>query len=342
LNDERDQLRARKLDHIRLCLDEESQGSASSFDRWFLEHEALPEIALSEVDLSVEFLGKRLSAPVLVSSMTGGPELGGTINKNLGEAIEALGLGMGVGSQRVAIVDPSAASSFSVRPHAPSALLLANLGAVQLNYGFGESEARRAVEMIGADGLFLHLNPLQEAVQPEGDTDFRGLTEKIGALAKAVPFPVLVKECGAGINARAAAALFERGVKAIDVSGTGGTSWAKVEGLRSPEPIGRALGDTFKSWGVPTPIAVKEIRAAVPVAKIIASGGIRTGVDAAKAIALGADLVSIAQPVLKAALESSAAVRVVLERFIAELRVACFCVGARSISDLSRAVIRTY
>lgn len=343
-----DPIHTRKEDHIRLCLDPESQGDTrlvpgASFDAYWLENEALPELALSEIDLSIDFLGKRLAAPILVSSMTGGPRAGATINRNLAEAVEQLGLGMGVGSQRIAITQPETAPSFTVRTWAPSALVLANLGAVQLNYGFGEREARRAVEMIGADGLFLHLNALQEAVQPEGDTNFRGLLDRINALVDVLPFPVLVKECGAGIGGKTAEALWARGVAAIDVSGTGGTSWAKVEGLRAADPIHRALGDTFKGWGIPTPIALQQARRSVPEAILIASGGIRTGVDAAKALVLGADVVSIAQPVLAAALESPAAVHAVLSRFIAELRIACFCVGARSIPELkSRATIRRW
>lgn len=327
---------ARKADHIRICLDEASQFDqrTTGLDGYWLVHDALPEMAPQDVDLGTEFLGKALSAPLMVSSMTGGPVQGATINRNLGEAVQAAGLAMGVGSQRIAIAEPVTASSFEVRRWAPDIPLLANIGAVQLNYGFGEAECRRAVEMIGADGLFLHLNSMQEVVQPEGDTNFRGLLEKIGALVEALPFPVLLKECGAGVSADVLSRVWKLGVAAVDVSGAGGTSWTRVEAHRSSDPLERALGETFGNWGIPTAVAVREGRAAVPDAVIIASGGIRTGVDAAKALALGADMVSIAKPVLAAALESGEAVTAVLERFKTELRLACFGVGARSVAEL--------
>ncbi|MFO0728683.1 MAG: type 2 isopentenyl-diphosphate Delta-isomerase [Myxococcota bacterium] len=335
---------SRKDEHIQACLDPESQYSAAPsgvFDRYLLEPEALPELALGEVDLRTTFLQKTLSAPILVSSMTGGPARGALINKHLAEAVEALGLGMGVGSERIAIADPSTRASFAVRPFAPSALILGNLGAVQLGLGWGAKEAQEAVDIAGADGLFLHLNAVQEAIQPGGDTDFRGIGQRITELVAAVPFPVLVKECGAGIGARAALRLHQAGVAAIDVSGAGGTSWAKVEGMRAQDPLARTLGDTFRNWGLPTPLALIEVRQALPRATLIASGGIRTGLDAAKALALGADLVSIAQPVLQAALEGKEAVIAVLERFIAELRIACFGAGARTPAELrARAPIR--
>lgn len=340
-----DEIKRRKLDHVRICLDTESQlerghPSPASFDGYWFEHDALPEIALEDVDLSVEFMGKKLRAPILVSSMTGGVEEGARINRHLAEGVARAGLGMGVGSQRIALLHPETRASFVVRDVAPDILLFANLGAVQLNHGFTEREATAAVEMIGADGLFLHLNPLQEAVQPGGDTNFRGLLGQIEALVNAVPFPVLIKEVGAGIGRRQCRALWDRGVAAIDVSGTGGTSWAKVEGLRAADPTVAQLGDTFKGWGIPTPIAIREAREAVPEAVLIASGGIRSGLDVAKALALGADVVSVAQPALAAALESGAAVEAVLARIVAELRVACFCVGARSIAELRAKALR--
>jgi isopentenyl-diphosphate delta-isomerase len=336
-------LGARKQDHVRICLTEESQFRTlrAGFDALYFEHQALPEIALSEVDLNTKFLGKTLSAPILVSSMTGGPEMGATINRHLAQGVEAAGLALGVGSQRIAIEHPEASRSFEVRLYAPNALLFANLGAVQLNCGYGLEEAERAVEMIGADALFLHLNPLQEAIQEGGDTDFRGLTERIGALAKVLPFPVLVKECGAGIGPDAMEALVARGVAAVDVSGAGGTSWAQVEGLRAESEIHRALGETFRDWGVPTTVLITAGRRRCPDATIIASGGIRSGLDAAKALALGADLVSIAKPVLAAALESGEAVEKVLSRFKRELQVALFCVGARNPAELrDKAILR--
>lgn len=333
---------ARKLDHIRVCLDPASQVAApDGWERYRFEPDALPELALDEVDLSTTFLGKRLAAPILVSSMTGGPVEGARINRHLAEAVEALGLGMSVGSQRIALERPEFAPSFEVRAYAPHAPILANLGAVQLNYGYGRDHAQRAVDMIRADGLWLHLNAIQEAVQEGGDTDFRGLEGKIAQLVKTVPFPVLVKECGAGIGARTAERLWAAGVRGLDVSGTGGTSWARVEGLRATTPLHHTLGETFRGWGLPTPAAVQAVRRALPAATVIASGGIRSGLDAAKAIALGADLVSIAQPVLAAALESTAAVEAVLRRFVTELRITCFAVGARDLAELRARALLT-
>lgn len=335
------EIATRKLDHIRACLDPASQvASPDGWDDYTLEPDALPEVDLADVDLSTTFLGKALTAPLLVSSMTGGPVEGARINRHVAEAVEALGLGMSVGSQRIAIERPELRPSFLVRPYAPRALVLANLGAVQLNYGYGARQAEEAVSMIGADGLWLHLNAIQEAVQEGGDTRFGGLTARIAELVAAVPFPVLAKECGAGIGARAAQRLWSTGIRVIDVSGTGGTSWARVEGLRARSSLHRTLGETFKGWGLPTPIAIRDVRQALPEAVIIASGGIRSGHDAAKALALGADLVSIAQPVLAAALESGEAVRTVLARFVAELRVACFATGARTVRDLRAVPLR--
>lgn len=334
---------ARKRDHIRVCLADESQFASLSagFEAFYFEHQALPELALSEVKLETHFLGKRLAAPLVVSSMTGGPELGETINRHLALGVEAAGLGLGVGSQRIAIEHPETAGSFEIRRHAPTALLFANLGAVQLNYGYGAAQAQRAVEMIGADALYLHLNPLQEAVQEGGDTDFRGLLDRIGALTQAVPFPVLVKEVGAGVAPAALEALTTRGVYAVDVAGAGGTSWAQVEGLRASTEDARGLGETFRDWGIPTAVLVAEGRRRAPHARIIASGGIRSGLDAAKALALGADLVSIAKPVLAAALESGEAVHRVLERWKRELQIAFFCVGARDLDEFrDKAVLR--
>ncbi len=328
-------IEARKSDHIRLCLEPASQFQTVStgLDRLRLVPEALPELAPGDVELGCRFLGKPMRAPILVSSMTGGPREGARINQHLAEGVQRAGLGMGVGSQRIALVRPETRASFLVRALAPDIPLVANLGAVQLNHGFGLDEARAVVEMIGADGLFLHLNALQEVVQPEGDTDFRGLEAKIGALVRAAPFPILIKECGAGVAPSTLARLWALGVAAVDVSGAGGTSWARVEGHRA-EGLHRSLGDTFGDWGLPTAAAVELGRAAVPDAVIIASGGIRSGLDAAKAFALGADYVSIAQPVLAAALESGEAVAAVLERFVAELRTACFLCGARTPAEL--------
>ena len=331
-------IESRKADHIRICLSEDSQYERTSgFERYELVHEALPEIALDDVRLATELAGRPMAAPLIVSSMTGGTDKGARINRNIAAAAQAAGVAMAVGSQRIAIERPQAAGTFAVRDEAPNIPLFANFGAVQLNYGFGAAEANRAVDTIGADGLFLHLNPLQEAVQPEGNTNFRGLADAIARLTSAVEFPVLVKECGAGIGPRTLERLWALGVAAVDVGGAGGTSWARVESLRASDPLlppDRSLGRVFADWGIPTAEAIRAGRAAVPAATIIATGGIRDGIDAAKALALGADFVGIAQPVLAAALEGPEAVETVLRRFIAEMRTACFACGASDVADL--------
>ena len=334
-----DTLSARKLDHIEVCLDGASSQFdrlGEGFDRYRFIHDALPDLRPEDVDLSVEFLGHTLSAPFIVSSMTGGPEKGSTINTNVARAAETLGVAMAVGSQRIAIEDPSTAGSFEVRHVAPKVPLYGNLGAVQLNYGYGLAQAQAAVDMIGADGLFLHLNPAQEAVQDEGDTDFRGLFDKIVELVRAAPFPILIKETGCGVQGALAARLHQAGVAAIDVAGAGGTSWTRVEAKRSRSPNNAAVGEAFANWGMPTTETIRECREAAPDAKLIASGGVRSGLDAAKAIALGGDVVGLAQPVLEAALTDAGAVQDVLERFITELRLACFLTGSRTLADLRR------
>lgn len=336
-----DALVQRKAQHIDLALKSGSQiaAGAQGFSAWELEHQALPELALADVDLSLELLGKPLAAPVLVASMTGGPQQGASINRHLAEAVEALGLGMGLGSLRVIFERPQTLETFRVRAYAPKALLLANLGAVQLNAGFSEWHCREAIQRVEADGLYLHLNPLQEAIQPEGDTDFGNLTEHIAEVCSQLEYPVLVKECGNGLSGRAARELIAAGVQGLEISGRGGTSWAWIEAQRQSDPHRRRLGETFGDWGIPTPKSILACRQAVPDALIIASGGIRTGLDAAKAIALGADAVSLAQPLLAAALESTEAVIAELELFLTELRIAMFCCGARNLAELRQVAI---
>ena len=325
----------RKLDHIAIALGPRSQFSRpAGFENLHFVHQALPELSLAEIDLSCEFLGKKLAAPLLISSMTGGPLQGGRINQHLAAAAQFCSIGMGVGSQRIMWSDPAAATSFGVRPVAPDILLLGNLGAVQLNDGFGLAHCREAVERIGADGLYLHLNPLQEAVQPEGDTDFRGLWAKIDSLCRELPFPLLLKECGCGLSGELAARAAQSGVAALEISGAGGTSWALIESQRSADPLRRQLGETFADWGIPTPVSLQLCREAAPQMPLIASGGIRSGLDAAKALALGADLVSVAQPFLQAATESAEAVQARIDLFVMELRVAMFCVGAPNLAAL--------
>jgi isopentenyl-diphosphate delta-isomerase len=327
----------RKKEHLELCLD--SAGVAgplrTGLDRYHFVHNALPELDLDEVDVSVDFLGKRLQAPILISSMTGGFDLAGGVNRNLAAAAQYLGIAMGVGSQRVAIEEPSVADSFRVRDVAPDILLLGNLGAVQLNYGYTVEHCRRAVDMIGADALILHLNVLQEAVQPEGNRNFSGLGVKIGAVCRDLKVPVVVKEVGSGISAEVALRLKGAGVKAIDVAGRGGTSWYAVEAQRAAKR-GKSADTTFAEWGIPTEEALVATRQAVPDLQIVASGGIRTGLDIAKCIALGADIAAFGQPLLAAALKSPEKVQEFIEAIIREIKITMLCVGAKNFAALRK------
>lgn len=328
--------RDRKAEHIRLALDDRMQVHGNAFEEFLLEHEALPEIDFAEVDVSTTFLGKPMRAPWVISCMTGGTGEATTINRNLAAAAESFGVAFGVGSQRKAIEDPEQAASFQVRDVAPEAILLGNLGAVQLNYGFGLEECRRAVGMIQADALVFHLNPLQEAIQPEGQRNFKGLLDKMAAVAAELEVPVIVKEIGCGLSRRTGGALAERGFRILDTAGSGGTSWARIEGHRAQDI---PLGDRFADWGVRTTDSILQLRSLDGVT-IIGSGGVRSGLDAAKAIALGADLVGMAYPFLQVAGESAAAVVGRLERLTQELKICMFCAGARTLDDLRRIGVR--
>lgn len=325
--DERD----RKAEHIRLALDERMQlGGASAFDEYRFSHVALPEIDIAEIDTSVEFLGRRLAAPLLISSMTGGTDMAGRINRNLAAGAERTGIAVAVGSQRKALEDPAKADTFRVREAAPSIPLLANLGAVQLNYGMGVRECRAAVDMIGADALILHLNPLQEAIQPEGQCDFSGLLPKIGSVVRELGVPVVVKEIGCGLSESVARQLAGQGVRILDTAGVGGTSWARIEAKRAGD---LGLGEIFAGWGIPTPQSIQEV-ASVEGVTVIASGGIRNGIDSAKALALGANLVGMAYPFLAAATESPERVADVVRRTVRELKICMFCLGVKTIAEL--------
>lgn len=329
-------LRDRKAEHIRLALDSRMQLGRSWWDEYHFGHVALPEIDMAEVDASVEFLGRRLSAPLLISCMTGGTEIAGRINRNLAAAAEETGVAVGVGSQRKALEDPAKADTFRVREAAPNAPLLANLGAVQLNYGMGVAECRQAVDMIGADALTLHLNPLQEALQPEGQCDFSGLLPKIGEVVREVGVPVAVKEVGSGLSESVARALAGAGVRILDTAGTGGTSWARIEAARSGE---LDLGELFAGWGIPTPLSVQEVRRVEGVT-VIASGGLRNGLDVAKALALGADLAGMAYPFLEAATESPERVADKVRRIVRELKICMFCLGVKTVAELRTVELR--
>lgn len=329
----------RKADHLRVCLEEDVQCHqiTNGLERYRFTHCCLPELDWEDVTLRTTFLGKALGAPLLISSMTGGTEQAQQINYRLAEVAQAYGLAMGVGSQRVAIEKPEVANTFQVRAIAPDILLFANLGAVQLNYGYGVEAAQRVVDWLEADALILHLNPLQEAVQTRGDTNFRSLLPQIEALCNQLPVPVIAKEVGNGISAKMAQKLINAGISAIDVAGAGGTSWAKVESERAADPIQRRLGKTFANWGIPTAECITSIRAIAPTVPLIASGGLRDGLDAAKAIALGADLAGLAFPFLQAAAESEAALHELAQILIAEFSTVLFCTGTADLSQLKTA-----
>ena len=335
---------SRKLDHVRIMLDEDvaAKGVATGFAAYRLPHEALPELDLAEIDTTTTFLGRALRAPLLISSMTGGAGDVARINTTIAEAVNTLGLAMGVGSQRAAIRDTRLAYTYDVRKLAPKALLLANLGAVQLNYGYGIDECRRAVDMIEADALILYLNALQEAVQPEGNTNFKGLLGKIELVCRDLGVPVIVKEVGNGIGPQTARRLVEAGVWGIDVAGAGGTSWSEVERFRHKTEAGAKTAGAFAGWGIPTSEALCQVRAALPHVPLIGSGGVRNGVDVAKAIALGADLAATAKPALAAAAQEQGAEALVasLQGFIDELRIAMFCSGSGDLTALRKLVLQ--
>lgn len=326
----------RKADHLRVCLEEDVQSHrvTNGLERYRFTHDCLPELHRDEVEIATTFLGKSVATPLLISSMTGGTEQARLINERLAKTAQRYGLAMGVGSQRVAVENPDLTNTFSVREYAPDALIFANLGAVQLNYDYGLAQCQRAVDWLEADALILHLNPLQEAVQTEGDVNFKGLFAKIEQLVGVLPVPIVAKEVGNGISTKMAARLMDIGVAAIDVAGAGGTSWARVESERAKDAKQRRLGNTFAGWGIPTAECVTGIRALSKTMPLIASGGLRNGLHAAKVLALGADLAGLALPFLQAAHESEAALAELSEALIAEIVTVLFCTGCGSLSDL--------
>lgn len=326
----------RKLDHVRINLEEDVQGRGitTGFEQYRFIHQALPELDLTAIDLSASLFGKTLRGPFIISSMTGGAEALERINMTLAEAAQLAGIGMGVGSQRAAISNPDLAYTYQVRKAAPDIVLFANLGAIQLNYGYGVEECRRAVEMIEADALILHLNVLQESVQPEGDTNWRGLLGKIADVCRQLHVPVIGKEVGWGISEETARQLAEAGVAAIDVAGAGGTSWSEVERHRAPTAYLRRVASAFIDWGIPTADSIQMVQRGAPGLPIIASGGMRDGIDAAKAIALGATATAMASPYLKRAVEGVDAVVEEIEIISQQLRVAMMGIGAGNIEAL--------
>ncbi len=329
-----DALAARKLRHIDACLTGpvEFVGVTTGFERFELPYDALTQTSLGAVDLGTEFLGVPLKAPVLIGAMTGGAELARTINRNLAGAAQKLGVGMMLGSQRIMLDDSPVAASFQVRDVAPDVLLIGNIGLAQVTDGI-TARLSAALERVGADAVAVHLNPLQEAIQENGDTDFTGSRQRLARLAAELDYPVLVKEVGHGIGAAAARRLSGLPIAAVDVAGAGGTSWARVEQLvRYGEVRYPAIAD----WGIPTARALVEVRRELPGMPLVASGGVRTGMDAAKALALGAGVVAMARPLLAPAIESSEAVVDVLGGLIEELRVCLHGAGAADLDELRR------
>jgi isopentenyl-diphosphate delta-isomerase len=327
---------SRKADHIRINLqgDVEGKGVDNGFDEYRFLHRALPELDLDQVDTSTRLFGRRLRVPLLISSMTGGTDEARRINRTLAGVAQEAGLAMGLGSGRVLLEHPEVLDTFDVRPLAPDVLLFANLGAVQLNKGVTADDCRRLVERLGADALVLHLNPLQEAVQPEGDGCFAGLLDRIADLCRRLEVPVVVKEVGWGLAPDTVGELLAAGVAAVDVAGAGGTSWSEVERHRIEDPVRSRVAAAFAGWGISTAEALRLARRAAGRAPVFASGGIRTGIEVAKAIALGADLVGMAGPFLRASVQGARAVRDLAAELTGVLRVAMFCVGARTVADL--------
>lgn len=327
----------RKDAHIDLCLDADVEaGVSSGLGSFTLEYDALPELDLADVDLSVTVLGRTLRAPIVIGAMTGGSARAGELNGRLARAAARVGVGMALGSQRAMIERPELAPTFDLRATAPDLpLLFGNVGAVQLNRGVTAAAIARAVEAVRADALNLHLNPLQEAIQPEGDTCFAGLLARLAQVVPQLPVPCLAKEVGAGISERTAAKLARLPLAGVEVAGVGGTSWALVEARRAPVGSAAATtGERLRAFGVPTARSIRFCRAAFGDRLVVASGGIRTGLDVAVALALGADLAALARPLLAAAAESEEAVVRALEALVHELRVVCFCTGARTVAEL--------
>ncbi len=327
---------ARKLRHVDACLLPESQyaGVTTGLEAVPWPYRALPERNLEDVDLGTTFLGHRLRAPVLIGAMTGGAERAGRINAHLAQAAQRLDLGLMLGSQRVMLERPDTAATFQIRESAPDILLIGNLGGAQFLLGYGTQQAIRAVQTVGADALAIHVNPLQEALQRGGDTRWAGLTARLAELLPDLPFPVILKEVGHGLDARTVAAVSGLGFAALDVAGAGGTSWARVEQLVER---GAVTTPDLCEVGVPTAQALRDARAAAPQMTLVASGGIRTGLDAARALLLGAGVVAVARPLLAPALDSAEAVEDWLANFIHELRVALFVGGYGDVSSVRAA-----
>jgi isopentenyl-diphosphate delta-isomerase len=331
----------RKADHIRISLNQNVQAKHAStgFEDLNFVHDALPEVDRNEIDLSTRVFGHKFAAPLIAGALTGGTDEAEKINTAIAEAVEELGLGMGVGSQRAALEDRKLEKSFAIaRKKAPTAFLIANIGGIQLVNGYGVKDAKNALDMIDADALAIHLNALQETAQPEGQTNFKGILARVAELADALDKPLIVKETGAGIAAEVAKKLENAGVRGIDVSGAGGTSFAAVEYYRAKSrstSFNGRLGAVFWDWGIPTAASIAEVSSTVKI-PVIASGGIRNGVDAAKCLALGASMASLSQPILRSAVRGARETIKTLSLLKDELRNVMFLVGANSVEQLRK------
>lgn len=324
----------RKDSHLSCLSLVECAGMSSGFEKFRFEHNALPEVDFNSIDTSTKFLGRNVDFPIIISPITGGTPKSEKINIGLAEIANDFNIGLGVGSQRIMLEDSTCASSFKIRNYAPRILLFANLGAVQLNYGYSVDECKRAVDAIDADALMLHLNPLQEAFQPEGNVNFSNLLSKIERVCSSLDIPVVVKEVGYGISASVAKRLYNVGVKIIDVAGSGSISWTDMESARSDDIVMQRAAETFRHWGNSTAECVMSISDEIRNMKIIASGGIKTGLDIAKAIALGADICGNASDFLAKILKSRSECENFIETLKIELKTAMFCVGCKNLQEL--------
>lgn len=337
------QTEKRKADHIRINLEEDVQFPhlTTGLERYALRHQALPDLDLQDIDTTLSLFGRKLHYPLLISSMTGGTEQAKELNLTLAAAAQKHRIAMGLGSQRVAIEKREVAHTFQVRQVAPDILLFANLGAIQLNKGYSAEECLIAIEMVEADALILHLNVLQEVVQPEGDTRWKGLLGKIEAVCRQLPVPVIVKEVGCGISEEAAQQLANAGVAALDTAGAGGTSWAAVEYHRAPTAFHARVARAFADWGIPTADSLRQIRGAIPHLPTFASGGLKDGIDVAKCIALGATLCGLAGPLLRSAAVSAEALDETLRVIEVQLHIAMMCSGAGTLEALRQTPLET-
>ena len=332
---------SRKDDHIRINIEEDVQFKSIStgLDNLYFNHNALPELDFDDIDTNITLLGKKLSIPLFVSCMTGGTPKAGQINRILAEAAQRTGIGLGLGSMRVALEDSASLASFQLRDIAPDILLFANIGAVQLNYGVTIDDCRKLVELSGADAIVLHFNPLQEALQDEGQTNFAGLLDKTANLCETLGrdgIHVVAKEVGWGFSENTCKNLADIGISAIDVAGSGGTSWSQVEMYRSSDNSAKRVSSVFSDWGISTLDAIHNARHGAPKVACIASGGLRNGVEVAKCICLGATATGMAHPFLQAATHSTERVLATIGEIEKQLRVSMFCSGVGTVSDLQQ------